>query len=82
MVTSRWRRWTVSIGLAITTLPLLALLVLYLQKPAGTRLVVGMLLHPLVANTRPPAMFAGSAHGRTRDRPRRDQSPIDGAAAA
>jgi hypothetical protein len=58
MVTSRWRRWIVSIGLAITALPLLALLVLYLLNPAGTRLVVGMLLHPLVANTRPPAMFA------------------------
>jgi hypothetical protein len=56
--TSRRRHWMVGIALAIPALPVLAALVLYLRNPAGTRMLVGGLLHPPIANTQPPAMFA------------------------
>jgi hypothetical protein len=65
MVTSRRRRWMVAIGLSIPAMPLLALLVLLELHPE--RIVV--LLAPLIANTRPPAMFADQlAAARAPDR--------------
>jgi hypothetical protein len=39
--TSRRRHWMVGIALAIPALPVLAVLVLYLLNPAGTRMLVG-----------------------------------------
>ncbi|HLG83027.1 MAG TPA: hypothetical protein VKY22_18590 [Bradyrhizobium sp.] len=57
MATPRRRRW-IGIGLSILALPALALLVLAQLYPDRTVALLDMLLRPLVANTRPPAMFA------------------------
>ena len=51
------QRWMVGIGLAIPALLLVAGFALFLLTPA-TRLLVDGLLHPAIANTKPPAMFA------------------------
>ena len=48
----------IGIGLAIPALLLLTGLALFLLTPAATRLLVDDLLHPAIANTTPPAIFA------------------------
>jgi hypothetical protein len=52
------QRWMVGVGLAIPALLLVAALVLFLLTPAVTRMLVDGLLHPPIANTVPPAIFA------------------------
>jgi len=58
MPTSRAQRLMIGIGLAIPALLLVTAFMLFLLTPAATRLLVDGLLHPAIANTRPPAIFA------------------------
>ena len=58
MPISRGQRLMIGIGLAIPALLLVGAIVLFLFTPAATRLMVDGLLHPAIANTRPPAIFA------------------------
>jgi hypothetical protein len=58
MPISRGQRLMIGIGLAIPALLLVGAIVLFLFTPAATRLLVDGLLHPAIANTSPPAIFA------------------------
>ena len=69
MATSRWRRWAIGIGLVIAAAPVLAFLVLVQLYPERTLALLDVLLEPMIANTKPPAMFADQlTPARTADR--------------
>lgn len=63
MTSAQWRRWMVRLGPAVVALPLLFGLALWLIDPQGVTMLARRLIHPPVANAKPPAMFADEVDG-------------------
>jgi hypothetical protein len=54
----RWLRWPIRIALGLLGILAAAIAALLLWKPRETWLLLAILIHPLIANTRPPAIAA------------------------
>lgn len=60
-----WLRWPIRIGFGLLGFIVAAIAALFVWKPQETFLLFAILIHPLIANTRPPQIAADQFVGAT-----------------
>jgi hypothetical protein len=61
----RWYQWVIRISLGFLAILIVPVVVLFILKPEGTMILIGVLIAPLIHNTHPPPIAEDQLAGAT-----------------